>query len=289
MASIPVTHMNNASFENTRRINIDVIANTARSVEARLETPRRGRHGRCEGTCWIYPLSPGAAGATAPSGCFENLTVGIANRVPGSGMAESVGANWQPHQVIRRTTPWVRNSGTQSTAEKKRFPVGGRSFANTTSSSHSEQAFRKVFRPNDEGPDVVDPGRFAGETVRQHQFVRIAKSRGWRIQPLGVGDDDDGPVLILPYWNLRASLDVRGEYENHHDLTAIRQFIDVKLGPLQFVDDNGAAKPLDDVPKVVYSEVMRHISMFVAVSRSHDDDDDEEAGPCQVYPFEPSP
>jgi hypothetical protein len=141
-----------------------------------------------------------------------------------------------------------------------------------------KQAHREVYAAGaDDGANAFQSDRFANEVIRQHQMVRIARGRGWRAENHGIGDLNPMPVLPLPHWGLRAELAVEGIHQNHHDVTSSRQFLAVSTGPLRFFDDDGVALPLAQVPPLVFSEVMRHLDLFVSVcSVANDPEESDE-------------
>jgi len=125
-----------------------------------------------------------------------------------------------------------------------------------------KQAHREVYILTDaEQQTGTYSNRFAAHIIRQHQFGALAKRRGWVYRLEGPFDSINTPFLTLANWNLGVSFWVNpcseetlGVFYRHLSTDQVR-----------FTDLTGAARPLIEVPPLVFSEVMRDVDLFVGV------------------------
>jgi hypothetical protein len=130
-----------------------------------------------------------------------------------------------------------------------------------------KQAHREIYTPAAEGgSNTHQSTQFADHILRQHQMVRLAKSRGWIATPQGVGDFDRCPELRLPHRGLRVELAIEGVYRDHDDVNSSKHFLAITTGAVTFFDHEDVAVPLAALPPMVFSEVMRHVDLFVSVA-----------------------
>src|SRR5262249_34052880 len=105
--------------------------------------------------------------------------------------------------------------------------------------------------------------RFAAHIIRQHQFLALCQERGWRYQLQGAWDSVNTPVLELPNWDLCAEFWVNGVEAGD----AGTGFTYLATDQLRFRQMGETEPlPLDQVPPLVFSEVMRDVDLFVGVS-----------------------
>jgi hypothetical protein len=116
--------------------------------------------------------------------------------------------------------------------------------------------------------------RFAGIVMRQHQFFSLCRTRGWSYRLMGAGFDGfNVPTKVLAAWNMHV--------EFYVDLPSDR---DPSLRDSAFGEQSGSGINLflssdqvrfyrdrreisvEDVPAIVYSEVMREVDLFTSVS-----------------------
>ena len=155
-----------------------------------------------------------------------------------------------------------------------------------------KQAHREVYLLTDaERKTSVYSNRFAAHLLRQHQFNALCGVRGWHHQlRLAVDADRTPPYRVLKPWNLRVEFwvsEVGGEYGT--DTNEIGTFLYLTTDQLRFYSMNqaqmeahakGAAYrriqrlgpleeqpiPLEQVPKLVFSEALRDVDLFVGVA-----------------------
>jgi hypothetical protein len=173
-----------------------------------------------------------------------------------------------------------------------------------------KQAHREVYLLTDaERETETYSNRFASHIIRQHQFASLCRERGWKFKVMGAWDSHNTPSLDLTQYNLQAKFNV--EYPEAEDgddetTTAHGIYLAISTGRVEFVrleatEPNWAeAGPfgvpwprkfrglrqsarlrLEEVPALVFSEVMRDCDLFVGVTsigtdpawnRDHPDD-----------------
>ncbi len=171
-----------------------------------------------------------------------------------------------------------------------------------------KQAHREVYLLTDaERETETYSNRFASHIVRQHQFASLCRERGWKFNVMGDWDSHNTPSLDLTQYNLQAKFDVESpEADDDESTTAHGIYLAISTGRVAFVrleapepkpGETGpfgiplprkfrglrqrAALRLEDVPALVFSEVMRDCDLFVGVTsigadpawnRDHPDD-----------------
>jgi hypothetical protein len=171
-----------------------------------------------------------------------------------------------------------------------------------------KQAHREVYLLTDaERETETYSNRFASHIIRQHQFASLCRERGWKFRVMGDWDSHNTPSLDLTQYNLQAKFDVESpEAEDDESTTAHGIYLAVSTGRVEFVrlettEPNkletgpfGLSFPrkyrdlrrranirLEEVPALVFSEVMRDCDLFVGVTsigtdpawnRDHPDD-----------------
>lgn len=136
------------------------------------------------------------------------------------------------------------------------------------------QAFREFYQvTSDERKAPMHSNRFAGIVMRQHQLSSLCRVRGWDYRLMGVGFDGfNVPSKPLPQWNMHAQFHVDIPSDRNPELqesglneqagSGINLF--VISDQVRFYRDRREIS-LDDVPAVVYSEVMRDVDLFTSV------------------------
>jgi Domain of unknown function (DUF4132) len=171
-----------------------------------------------------------------------------------------------------------------------------------------KQAHREVYLLTDaERETATYSNRFASHIIRQHQFASLCRERGWKFKVMGDWDSHNTPSLDLTQYNLQAKFDVESpEAEDDESTSAHGIYLAINTGRVQFVrleaaqpdkPETGpfgipfprkyrglrqrAALRLEEVPALVFSEVMRDCDLFVGVTsigtdpawnRDHPDD-----------------
>lgn len=147
------------------------------------------------------------------------------------------------------------------------------------------QPFRQAFREfyaitTDEQKTPMYSNRFAGVIMRQHQLSSLCRARGWEYRLMSTGFDGmNVPSKALPQWNMHAEFyidlpadrdpELRDSGLNEQSGSGINLF--VTSDQVRFYLDRQEV-PLDEVPAVVYSEVMRDVDLFTSVCAVGDDE-----------------
>ncbi|HTL30791.1 MAG TPA: DUF4132 domain-containing protein, partial [Tepidisphaeraceae bacterium] len=134
-----------------------------------------------------------------------------------------------------------------------------------------KQAHREVYKLTDaELTTDTYSNRFAAHIVRQHMLVALCQQRGWSAKLQGMWDPgtDPTPTLKLPALGISASYWVElmeGGRDEPHGGSGVSLY--VRTDQVRFTRE-GEFEPmhLADVPPKVFSEVMRDVDLFVAVS-----------------------
>ncbi|MET7963433.1 DUF4132 domain-containing protein [Micromonospora zamorensis] len=122
--------------------------------------------------------------------------------------------------------------------------------------------------------------RFAAHIVRQHRLIALLSRRGWsHVRHRNDGASYQDPWLALPDWELRAVLHIAGIEDQGDDL----MFDTMGTDRLMFLRGERTPVPLEEVPAVVLSEVMRDIDLFVAAAGVGNDPNWYDGGPQGRY------
>ena len=172
-----------------------------------------------------------------------------------------------------------------------------------------KQAHREVYLLTDaERETATYSNRFASHIIRQHQFASLCQERGWKFKLMGDWDSHNTPMLELSQYNLAAKFDVEfPEADEGQDESTTAHGIYLAIGtgrvtfastaatkpekletpllrlPIKFRHLGRGAAPLrlEEIPPLVFSEVMRDCDLFVSVTsigtdpawnRDHPDD-----------------
>jgi hypothetical protein len=143
------------------------------------------------------------------------------------------------------------------------------------------QAFREFYQVTDnERKTPMYSNRFAGVLLRQHQLSSLCRVRGWDYRLMGSGFDGfNVPNRPLPQWNMHAEFYVDLPSDRNPALresalgeqsgAGINLFI--ASDQVRFYRERREIA-LDDVPAIVYSEVMRDVDLFTSVCAIGDDE-----------------
>ncbi|MEU4680032.1 DUF4132 domain-containing protein [Micromonospora sp. NPDC023737] len=154
----------------------------------------------------------------------------------------------------------------------------------------------------------VYSNRFAAHVLRQHQFHALAAVRGWRNRLRLMVDDEYPPATReLPEWGLRAEYWVEGAGDDYDtDATDTGTYLrlvtdQVRFYPLDAAENSAHAGgggyaqwlpaegqppgplPLEQIPPLVFSEVMRDVDLFVGVASVGNDPTWQDGGPEGRY------
>lgn len=109
--------------------------------------------------------------------------------------------------------------------------------------------------------------RFAAHVLKQHQMKALADQKGWSYALQGAYDADyeAGATLEIPAHGLRAEFWVDSVAADDA-WTDAGIYLYVTTDQVRFVGPGRAARPLVEVPRIVLSEAMRMVDLFVGVA-----------------------
>jgi len=172
-----------------------------------------------------------------------------------------------------------------------------------------KQAHREVYILTEAELNTrVYSNRYAAHILRQHQFNALCAARGWK-NSLRLMVDDYFPPAVkqLPSWNLRAEYWIEGIGDNYGtDTNATGTYLYVTTDQVRFYSidafqnsahaggggyqtvrwNRGAESeplPLEQIPPLVFSEIMRDVDMFVGVASLGNDPNWLDGGPEVRY------
>ncbi len=170
-----------------------------------------------------------------------------------------------------------------------------------------KQAHREVYLLTDaERRTRTYSNRFAAHILRQHQFNALCAARGWKNKLRLMVDDSYPPASRpLPAWNLRAEFWIEGagsEYGQDTNETGTYHYLatdQVRFYALEAAQltahaggggyierwDNEPDEPLplESIPPLVFSEILRDVDLFVGVSSVGNDPNWADGGPGGQY------
>lgn len=127
-----------------------------------------------------------------------------------------------------------------------------------------KQAYREIYVLTDAEMNTnTYSNRYAAHILRQHQFAALCKQRGWQYHLMGQWDSHNTPGLQLPEWNMQAQYYV--DADGNAEANDVGIFNYISTDQVRFYRDN-ELQELVDVPKIVFSEVMRDVDLFVGVT-----------------------
>jgi hypothetical protein len=152
-----------------------------------------------------------------------------------------------------------------------------------------KQAYREIYLLTAaEERTRIYSNRFAAHVLRQHQLNALARERGWRYSLQGFFDSSDHPTLDLSAWGLWAEYFVEvadmGNVPEAERMTPSGIALYVVTDQVRFnASASDDAVPLESVPPVVFSEVMRDVDLFVGVTSVGNDPSWEDQGNRTSY------
>ncbi|MCK6612147.1 MAG: DUF4132 domain-containing protein [Bacteroidia bacterium] len=149
-----------------------------------------------------------------------------------------------------------------------------------------KQAFREIYLLTDAERNTNSySNRMAAHLLRQHQFVTLAKGRGWTANLLGAWDGGyDGIASIqLPEYNFSAEFWTSAvDQEDQLNESGIWNYL--STDQVRFTHrTNLEAIPLEQIPVRIFSEIMRDVDLFVGVSSVGNDPNWQDSGGLQAY------
>jgi len=128
-----------------------------------------------------------------------------------------------------------------------------------------KQAHREVYLVTDaERQTATFSNRFAAHVLRQHVFAALCQQRGWAFRLMGQWDSHNTPTLALPQFGLDVQYDVDFP-RDEREVTGHFVYLLIRTGAVRFLRGL-APQPLESVPPVVFSEVMRDLDLFTGIA-----------------------
>ncbi|AFY74227.1 hypothetical protein Syn7502_02219 [Synechococcus sp. PCC 7502] len=127
-----------------------------------------------------------------------------------------------------------------------------------------KQAYREIYPLTEaERTTRTYSNRFAAHILRQHQMYQLMKQKGWQYSLQGGFDGANNAIFHLPQSNLQAEfyVDPAGE-----EVSDVYIYLYVASDRVCFYDQRYTPIPLEDVPALTFSEVMRNVDLFVGVA-----------------------
>jgi hypothetical protein len=146
-----------------------------------------------------------------------------------------------------------------------------------------KQAFREVYIVTDAELNTRSySNRFAAHILRQHQFAALCKQRGWRYTLQGGWDSHNSPVLQIPEGDIAVEFYVDAAWNESMNDMGIYNY--VTTDQVRF---SRAQEPLnmDEVPAMVFTEVMRDVDLFVGVTSIGNDPSWQDSGNQQLNQY----
>jgi hypothetical protein len=171
-----------------------------------------------------------------------------------------------------------------------------------------KQAHREVYVLTDaERRTATYSNRYAAHVIRQHQFNALCAARGWKNQlRLMVDASYTPPTKWLERWGLRAEFWIETIGDNFGtDTTDSGTYLYLTTDQVRFYRPEAASRsthawgggyvtegldlpanqplPLEVIPPIVFSEVMRDVDLFVGVASVGNDPTWSDGGPGGRY------
>jgi hypothetical protein len=128
-----------------------------------------------------------------------------------------------------------------------------------------KQAHREIYLLTDaERQTATYSNRFAAHLLKQHQLAALCRQRGWTCALQGRFDFHDNPVLKLPEHGLQVEFWVDPAAEE--EISAAGIFVYVSTDQVRFCEIGGLPRPLEEIPPLLFSELMRDVDLFVSVA-----------------------
>lgn len=157
-----------------------------------------------------------------------------------------------------------------------------------------KQAYREIYLLTDaERNTRVYSNRYAAHILRQHQFNSLCAAKGWKNALRLMVDDEFPPARkTLPQWGLRAEYWIEGIGDQYGgDTNETGTYLYLTTDQVRFYQrdalenrahaggggyaararrwlgmGNAEPLPLEEIPPLVFSEIMRDVDMFVGVA-----------------------
>lgn len=146
-----------------------------------------------------------------------------------------------------------------------------------------KQAHREIYILTDaERNTETYSNRFAAHVLRQHQFNALCGERGWQYRLQGNWDSANTPTVDLPQWEMRVEFWVEPVEQDETTGAGIFNYVTSDQVRFYLVHEPGPQR-LEEVPPLLFSEVMRDVDLFVGVASVGNDPNWNDGGPNGRY------
>jgi Domain of unknown function (DUF4132) len=141
-----------------------------------------------------------------------------------------------------------------------------------------KQAHREIYVLTDaERQTRTYSNRFAAHILRQHQFRALCQARGWSYDLMGGWDGWNVPTRQLPKHNLAVEYHVDVVDDGQHSDAYVS--LHLASDQVRFIDARNQAVELEGIDPILFSEVLRDVDLFVAVTSVANDPGWTDGGP----------
>ncbi|MDB5706632.1 MAG: hypothetical protein JWN66_3748 [Sphingomonas bacterium] len=141
-----------------------------------------------------------------------------------------------------------------------------------------KQAHREIYVLTDaERRTDIYSNRFAAHILRQHQFRALCQARGWRFEFLGGWDNWNVPSRAIPHHGL--TIEYHVEAVDNDQRSAAYVPLHLATDQVRFIGADGRPVPLETVSPILFSEALRDVDLFVAVTSVANDPGWTDGGP----------
>jgi len=132
-----------------------------------------------------------------------------------------------------------------------------------------KQAYREIYILTEAEVNTKSySNRMAAHILKQHQFSSLANLRNWKYALMGCYDDGRSNEVcskLLPEYRLKAEYWIDELNLNDEAFNDAGIWHYVATDQVKFKNYDGQTIDLIDIPKVVFSEIMRDVDLFVGV------------------------
>lgn len=141
-----------------------------------------------------------------------------------------------------------------------------------------KQAHREIYVLTDaERLTEVYSNRFAAHILRQHQFRALCQARGWTYGLMGGWDGWNAPTRSLSRQGLIVEYQVEIVDDGRASASGVALYL--TTDQVRFINVRREPVDLQDIAPIVFSEVMRDVDLFVAVTSVANDPGWTDGGP----------
>lgn len=140
-----------------------------------------------------------------------------------------------------------------------------------------KQAYREVYVLTDaERATQTYSNRFAAHILRQHQFRALCQARGWHYELQGPWDNFNLPCRRIPERDMGVEFHV--DFVDNQEISDAYVPLHVATDRVRFHQGSAQIR-LEEVPAIVFSELMRDVDLFVSVTSVANDPEWTDGGP----------